>query len=641
MTVPAHRFTPAAACALVFLGMIACAPDVRAQQTDSSTAVLLQHLVPTPDAALAHRPGVFMYSFRAAGWPDGPAPYGVDPAAVRFKVDGHPFDDLVTGRPRYDLAPSVLIRGVRLAGPFDARAGTDPLSVDAPLTRIRYTSTEDGLQEARVLHVQDRTLPGWFASDSTSSARRLNVLFGYEGAGATNAYPGSRLRRARRVIGRAAVRSERWEFSVLNVANRRRVGAHGGVQPIPGRGYDSIFQRLGAVVTDENHARRTIRNDLILGAAGRDAHGGARAAAGHLFWTAETFSFDDGSSLDRWEVHRLGARLSTSTSVGAVTANGPRIGLEASAAHESPGSHTDSLVTTGIGRDGRVLAGAAATAAATLRTFELALRGGAGLDDDRMYPDLSASLTHTRFELAASFAGRQNSWMDHTGFFGYAAPFAEPPDPRNLTLTAAARASVGLLSFEPRAAFVRETDAAVRMLGSTATASTAGTLSGPAARATFTLHIGLNDRASGGLYATLSPSVHTSGLDARTEFDRAWADAVPDAWIDGRLGLRRLMFKGDLDLNLYVRGRAWTDMRGRRLHTPTGLLMLAPDGSVTVGSSGLTDIVAEAGIRGAVIFLAWENVISGTSVQAGNLLIPDYPLPAQRVRFAVYWPISN
>jgi hypothetical protein len=51
--------------------------------------------------------------------------------------------------------------------------------------------------------------------------------------------------------------------------------------------------------------------------------------------------------------------------------------------------------------------------------------------------------------------------------------------------------------------------------------------------------------------------------------------------------------------------------------------------------------VAEAGIRTATIFLSYENIFSGTNALVGNLLIPDYPLPAKRFRFGVFWPISD
>ncbi|NNF04672.1 MAG: hypothetical protein HKN17_09410, partial [Rhodothermales bacterium] len=268
-------------------------------------------------------------------------------------------------------------------------------------------------------------------------------------------------------------------------------------------------------------------------------------------------------------------------------------------------------------------------------------RAGAGLDDGRSYPQLTVSVENARFDASATWSGRSNAWIDHTGFFEYAPAFSDPPDVRSLSASVSARGAVGLLSVEPRITFVREVDAPVRMLGGDAVTSTAGTLSGAAARSTVSLRIALNDAPSRGPYAVVAPTLHSADLEVRTELDRAWKSAVPDAWVEGRAGYRRLMFKGDLDLDAYARGRVWTDMRGRRLHTPTGLLMLAPDGSGTVGSSGMLDIVAEAGIRGATIILAWENVLSGTSVQIGNLIVPDYPLPAQRLRFGVYWPISN
>ncbi|NNF04167.1 MAG: hypothetical protein HKN17_06850, partial [Rhodothermales bacterium] len=416
MTGPARFLIGLPLAMLVASATLSGVSYAQGQTAETGEALLLQRPVPTPDAVISSLPGVFTYSFRAAGWPDGPSPHGVDPGAVRLLVDGHAWDDLVTGRPRYDLAPVVLMTGGRLADPYRASFRTDELAVQAPLTRIRYTSTGDGLQEARVFHVQDRSMPGWAQPDSGDAPPRLNVLFGYEGAGAANEYPGSRLRRERRVLGRVAVRSRHWDVSLLNVAGRRRIGAHGGVEPIPGRGYESIYQRLGAGVTDEEHSRRTIRNDLILSVAARGAAGGgvaARGAAGDgpssrgaasdgpssrdaageriarsltadLFWSAQTQSFDDGTAPRRWEVHRFGARLDALTPVGSAPL---LIGVDASVAVETPGGLTDSLVTDGVGSDGRVLAGAGAKVSARFRGATTRFRAGAGLDDGRGYPE--------------------------------------------------------------------------------------------------------------------------------------------------------------------------------------------------------------------------------------------------------------
>jgi hypothetical protein len=53
------------------------------------------------------------------------------------------------------------------------------------------------------------------------------------------------------------------------------------------------------------------------------------------------------------------------------------------------------------------------------------------------------------------------------------------------------------------------------------------------------------------------------------------------------------------------------------------------------------DVGLEAGIREATLFFSMENVLSGTPVQPGTLIVPVYPLPERRFRFGVYWPILD
>ena len=131
-------------------------------------------------------------------------------------------------------------------------------------------------------------------------------------------------------------------------------------------------------------------------------------------------------------------------------------------------------------------------------------------------------------------------------------------------------------------------------------------------------------------------------LDADATPDhRRIAGTLPAAFARGRLGARMLLFRGDLDLDLYLQGRAWTTMRSRDLQPQTGLLVVPLASARTFGPSGLLDVVAEAGVRGATLFFAYENALSGTALMPGTLLVPDYPYPAQRFRFGVYWPIRN
>ena len=60
-----------------------------------------------------------------------------------------------------------------------------------------------------------------------------------------------------------------------------------------------------------------------------------------------------------------------------------------------------------------------------------------------------------------------------------------------------------------------------------------------------------------------------------------------------------------------------------------------------VDASYTLDLVLEGGIRTATVYIIFENITSGTRLMSGNELVPDYPLPAQQLRFGVYWPIAN
>ena len=105
--------------------------------------------------------------------------------------------------------------------------------------------------------------------------------------------------------------------------------------------------------------------------------------------------------------------------------------------------------------------------------------------------------------------------------------------------------------------------------------------------------------------------------------------------------MRYRIFKGDLDFDLYARGRFWSSFLGRTLHPETGLLVLRDASARLIDSSATLDVVLEAKVRTAKFFIGFENLLSGTTLIIGNMLVPDYPLPQQRFRFGVHWPIWN
>ena len=150
---------------------------------------------------------------------------------------------------------------------------------------------------------------------------------------------------------------------------------------------------------------------------------------------------------------------------------------------------------------------------------------------------------------------------------------------------------------------------------------------------------GFRRKAQRGFYLTASSTQFQFNSALSSSVYESLSQSLPEVLIQGRSGLRYRIFQGDLDFDLYTRGRLWSSFLGRTLHPQTGLLVLRDITSRPIDSSATIDVVLEAKVRTATFFIGFENLLSGTTVIIGNMLVPDYPLPQRRFRFGVYWPI--
>ncbi len=599
---------------------------VRAQSSDHSRAPLLE-VDPDPASILIYLPGVFSYTFGATGWPDGIAPYGADPNRLELQFDGIDFSDLITGRPRFDLIPVALLKSINLEESGVVLLA-DSLNDSAPRTNLRYQSAGDDLNAIRAIHVQNRV---FMAADST--VRRLQTLFGYAGTSAQGEYDGSRLKRGREITLRLRYVTPKWSAELVELANRRSIGAHTGVMPFAGAAYESIYQRLGAVVGNESARRRTIRNDLRLRGRTTLSNINSRAT---LFWTVQTLDYRNGLVAIKGRVERLGVRVEGSKPLPMFNAGLAVVGwkdrFKDGNAYDSTSSSRSFLSALGSvdGKSGPV---------------DWHLSAGPQKESDRSWIYLSGGATAeiNSFTVFASGvrSGRRLASHEITGFSTSVEPLTDEADPS----FASAHLGVGwrsnLVSLLVDSFVNVERNPVVAELDNTEAVIRVQSLSGSATASGISLRIGFRDEAAQGLYAVLNPVFRATNTDADGALAAAWRRASPEQWSSGRIGVRVRMFTGDLDLNAYVRARYWGEMGGLRLHTPTGLLALPEDASDTLEANWLIDFVAEAGVRGAIIYLSYENALSGTSAQVGNLIIPDYPIPQQRLRFGVYWPIFN
>jgi hypothetical protein len=615
---------------VLLLGSFSITPAFAQAQDDftSTPPLPIQALNADPSIELGLAPGVFSWRFDAAGWPNGLSSLGQDPNHVTLNWDGKTMDDLITGRPRYDMVPLAMLASQTWDEFGQVLMKSEKLDSLYPQTRVRYESAGDGLQAVHALHVQNR-----YRATSDSTGYRLQTVFGYAGAGAKGEYDGSALRRGRQITARIALEGNDWGLWIQDVASRRAVGAHAGVLPFPGASYESIYQRLGATVSDPTARRRTVRNDLELG--GRMSHRGWLTSL-RAIRSSQTLDFK-GSSLEnrawttRWQV-RADAGRSFRPGRIILTSHIERDGGYGGSAWKSrPETRTRAQL-------GVTLSSHAG--------YQVAVGAEEGTVASWWYAQASAdrNVGPVRVDGSLSRRARHISMLEWSGFSEEVASLSslsKLPLQEQRLARLELQVPVGPLTWGVEASYLQEHDAIVHQLASDVTLLSSSVLAGTRSLSVVTISLLWREDHARGVYANLHGSMHSSKAPASTAVGRLWQTSMPDQWATARLGMRALLFEGDLDLDLYVRGRVWQTMNGLRLHTPTGLLVLPSDESSLVPESAAVDIGATGMVRGATFFFSYENMFSGTTLLVGNLLVPDYPLPRQRIRFGVYWPIAN
>ncbi len=598
---------------------------------DSLPPVLRPFLEATD--VLASVPGSFVYAFETPGWPDAWSPLGLSPQRPTLLFNGLPFDDAVTGRPRYDLLPFDLLAPLRTAptrhgAPAAVYAEARPFASTRPLTELRYRTGGDGLQSITALHTQQRRLPLF------GRPGLLGLLGAYGGRAADGEYPGSRLRRERRIFGRLRYQQPRWALEFFALHNRHRLGAHGGVEP---RGaFETVYIRFGADVRDPDASRRTMRTDLGLTARLGLA---ARPLTLTLFRTVQTFRYrNPAADTLQARTRRYGFRAQQDARLGPQRLRFRMEGWTDRLAAGSNAFAEDGLSAQQLHaavRDSLALPGVDLVAEASLHTGE----------GDTFVGGLAAAsvrLGAGRLFAEGAYAGQRLSWVERYGFGAFLSPVAEVPQGRVAQGRAGIEAPRGPFDATLFAFAYEISDALDLYVTTAADADTvaARVSTEPFRRAGLAADLGWRRHAERGLYLTLQSTL-ARFLNATSPDQQRVEATLPEVFGRGRLGVRALLFRGDLDLDLYLLGQFWSELRSRRLHPATGLLVVPAATARTFGPNGTLSIYAEAGVRTATFFLAYENFLSGTVLQPGVLLVPVYPLPERRLRFGLFWPILN
>jgi len=600
--------------------------------------VLALSTAPDVTGILATVPASFIYEFGAFGWPDGWSPYGLNPHRIGLLLNGLPFDDPVTGRPRYDMLPMAFLepltmRASRLGTPLALQATLRPFDAPQPLTELTYRTSNTGLQSVMGVHAQQR-LRSLFGKPGVVSA-----LFGYGGHAADGEYPGSRLRRMRQVWGRLRYTQARWSLEVNNLHNRRYVGAHGGVQPQPGLPFESIYTRIGADVRNPNARRQTIRNDLALTARAR-LWSSAEPLTASAYWTAQTFRYINSNqdSLDA-KTNRFGGRVQQDLRHGPHAIRLLVEGWTDRLRHSRQSALPDSL---GLSRS---QLHAIVRDAFRSGTFDATLEGGLHITDAATVPGGSVRLGWqpgaVRLFGEASVAGQPVSWIEEHGFGRFLTGADDIPNGRVVQGRIGFAARLGPVDVTGFG-FAHEVTQPLDLYETSVTDSVAVRVArSPFRRAGVGGDIGWRRDAQRGFYLTAQPTLVQFLNDTDSPEHFRVRASLPRFFAHGQFGARYQLFNGDLDLDIALQGRFWTEFRSRLLHPPTGLLIVPPADARVFGPSGVLDVVIKGGIRTATVFVAFDNVLSGTQVQVGTLIVPTYPLPERRFRFGIYWPIQN
>ncbi|HET6569209.1 MAG TPA: hypothetical protein VFG50_14675, partial [Rhodothermales bacterium] len=355
------------------------------------------------------------------------------------------------------------------------------------------------------------------------------------------------------------------------------------------------------------------------------------------FWTSEELRYTTGADTASFHAGRMGARLQQDYGGGrwGIRASGwlDRWRPAADSAGAPPGQSRLQL-------HGSVLD------TLLLGAMRLGLEAGAHYDGWEAYPSVSAELSRVagslRFHVAGRLAGQAASWFDRYGFGAFAEGAGDGAGLVGLVEAGLERRGkvfdVGLTVFGNQ---TRRARAFYEVGEDTARAFVVGS---PVTRVGAALDLGWRRDAARGFYLTVQPTAVHFLSDGAAPNGVLLSQTLPEVFASGRLGARYLLFKGDLDLDIHLDGRAWSRMRSRTLHPATGLLVVPRSDDPWIGPSGTLDVVVEAGVRTATIFVAYYNVLAsstGGGVYEGTLLVPTYPLPERSFRLGVFWPIQD
>ncbi|MEM8599184.1 MAG: hypothetical protein AAGF99_04620 [Bacteroidota bacterium] len=601
-------------------------------------------VLPLLAAAHAGSEAAFVYDLGEPGWLPGLGLAGQAPRRAALTLDAAPMADLVTGRPRYDLLPLDLLgrlahEPVALGMPAATHSIVRPLDAPVARTELRYLTGQEGVQFIGATHAQTRR-PGFMGRDG-----RFGVLFHVAGVGADGVYDGSDVG-GFRVLARVTLNRPRWGLAVTEYRTRIEAGARGAVTA-----NTALYNPFAATVADEGATRVDVVH-LLQARLRLDTGLLPAPTTASVFRLAQTARYTpvpaERGDL-QVEAQRVGLALAQPIPLGT-----HRVLLRATAWRDAALDSTSATVLPTA--EARSFAHVALTDSTVLGGT--ALRLGAGLDvtpegtffsghveAERRFGSLRID-AHVRYGGVSYGRAEVGGYVpDSTG--GVALQTDGIGDnERGTQARLGARLDVGAFRLGVSALGVLQQDTRLLFANGPAVSDpdTGGglfaTLPGTLQRVIGTATLAFRPDARRGVYASTTAAVQQgsySGSGSTRAAIQALG-ALPDAWGQAQIGFRALgVFNGVLDLDLALRGRAWTGFASRTFHPPSGLFPLPDTATPAVPAGGTLGLVLLTRLqKRASLYLVYENALAERAY-AGTYVVPVYPIAPHHLRFGVFW----
>jgi hypothetical protein len=579
-----------------------------------------------PSALAAPSPSVFDYALGAPGRSGGVSFDGLDPARAALLLDGRPFDDLITGAPRFDLLPlgalgAVRVSDGRLGHPVSVEATARTFRIGRPVTELRYLAGQSGVQVVSGTHAQTRRPPASLRGGSPDA--RLTLAGHVMSRNGRGTLAGATLRHTD-VLARALLTRPGLALDVGVLYTDRTDGARRGV--VPGTA-ESVFS-LTATVLEPTATRRTLRTEGWVTSRFRLFVVQPTTVTTSIVTERLLYRSDTADTL---RVHARRASVRIAQPLG-----GLLVRLDA-VADDDPHGGADALGDPGA----RLRFHAAVRDSIALGAALVTAEGGAHVVGSSAFPSAAGRIEGGSLFAAARFGGAVPGRVEEAGLAGVVAATADGKAEHVLVTEAGGMVALGSWRLGLRAFGNSRWNARLLLArdSSTFAYETAPSVLGAAG---LTVSVGFRETTARGVYGRIA----TTGLaplrpDA-SALHRREADALPRLRADVRVGSRATGIGGVLDLDLAVVGRAWTAFRGRVVEPVTGLLAL-PDPGAGLGAvlpaRGTLGAEATATFsRRATVFLQIDHALGEV---LGAAVVQGEPLPIRVVRFGVFWALLD